>query len=46
MSNAVTEFESYVAGSLQDKGLEVLREHTMELNVGAIQKAIGTGESE
>lgn len=41
LSNAVTEFESYVAGSLQDKGLEVMRENTMKLNIGA-QKAIGT----
>jgi ElaB/YqjD/DUF883 family membrane-anchored ribosome-binding protein len=43
LSNAVTEFESYVASSLQEKGLEILRENTMKLNVGAI-KAIGTGE--
>lgn len=42
LSNAVTEFESYVAGSLQDKGLEVMRENTMKLNIGA-QKAIGMG---
>lgn len=43
LSNAVTEFESYVSSSLQDKGLEVLREQTMKLNIGA-QKAIGPGE--
>jgi hypothetical protein len=43
LANAVTEFESYVSGSLQDKGLEVLREHTMKLNIGT-QKSIGTGE--
>lgn len=42
-SNAVTEFESYVAGSLQEKGLEVLRDQTMKLNIGT-QKAIGPGE--
>lgn len=43
LANAVTEFESYVSGSLQDKGLEVLREQTMRLNIGT-QKAIGPGE--
>lgn len=43
LSNAVTEFESFVAGSLQEKGLEVLREQTMRLNIGT-QKAIGTGD--
>lgn len=45
LSNAVTEFESYVAGSLQDKGLEVMREQTMKLNIG-VQKAIGMGDPE
>lgn len=44
LANAVTEFESYVAGSLQEKGLEVMREQTMRLNIGS-QKAIGTGEN-
>jgi hypothetical protein len=43
LSNAVTEFESYVAGSLQEKGLEVMRGETMRLNIG-VQKAIGPGE--
>lgn len=42
LSNAVTEFESYVSGSLQEKGLEVMREHTMKLNIGT-HKAIGSG---
>jgi hypothetical protein len=45
MANAVTEFESYVAGSLQEKGLEVMRKGTMTLNVGA-QKAIEAGGTE
>jgi len=43
LANAVTEFESYVSGSLQDKGLEVLRDQTMKLNIGT-QKAIESGE--
>lgn len=46
LSNAVTEFESYVASSLQEKGLEVMREQTMRLNLGIQQKAIGSGEEE
>jgi hypothetical protein len=45
LANAVTEFESYVAGSLQEKGLEVMRKGTMTLNVGA-QKAIEAGGTE
>lgn len=43
LSNAVTEFESYVAGSLQDKGLKVMHEQTMKLNIG-VQKYIGEGQ--
>ena len=46
LSNAVTEFESYVAGSLQEKGLEVMRGDTMKLNIGTTQKAIGPGGSD
>ncbi|CAN5951016.1 unnamed protein product [Sphagnum jensenii] len=44
LSNAVTEFESYVAASLQEKGIEVMRDNTMRLNVGK-QKAIGSEEA-
>lgn len=43
LSNAVTEFESYVSSSLQEKGLEVMREETMRLNIGK-QKALPGGE--
>lgn len=45
LSNAVTEFESYVTSSLVEKGLEHIRGHAPCLSVGQ-QKAIGTGEKE
>lgn len=45
LANAVTEFESYVAGSLQEKGLVVLRDElSMRLNIGE-QKAIESGDN-